>query len=58
VLILYIIYEKTLKFNFFVWKTETDENFSLQNGSAARFDEPGIFLFDTQAQAEAFAEKY
>jgi WD40 repeat protein len=29
-----------------------------QNGSAARFDEPGIFLFDTQAQAEAFAEKY
>jgi WD40 repeat protein len=29
-----------------------------QNGSAARFDEPGIFLFDTQEQAEAFAKNY
>ncbi len=29
-----------------------------QNGSAARFDEPGIFLFDTREQAEAFAKKY
>jgi len=29
-----------------------------QNGSAARFDEPGIFLFDTQEQAEEFAKKY
>jgi WD40 repeat protein len=29
-----------------------------QNGSAARFDEPGIFLFDTQEQAETFAKNY
>jgi WD40 repeat protein len=29
-----------------------------QNGSVARFDEPGIFLFDTREQAEAFAKNY
>jgi WD40 repeat protein len=29
-----------------------------QSGSAARFDEPGIFLFDTREQAEAFAKNY
>jgi WD40 repeat protein len=29
-----------------------------QNGSAARFDEPGIFLFDTREQAETFAKNY
>lgn len=28
------------------------------DGSAARFDEPGIFIFETQEQAEAFAKKY
>jgi WD40 repeat protein len=29
-----------------------------QNGSAARFDEPGVFLFDTRDEAEAFVKKY
>jgi WD40 repeat protein len=29
-----------------------------QNGSAARFDDPGIYLFDTQEEAKEFAKKY
>ena len=29
-----------------------------QNGSAARFDEPGVFLFNTRKEAEAFVKKY
>jgi len=29
-----------------------------QNGSAARFDDPGIYLFDTEEEAKAFAERY
>ncbi|UCH95810.1 MAG: DUF4878 domain-containing protein [Candidatus Aminicenantes bacterium] len=31
---------------------------SPQNGSKARFDEPGVFLFDTEEQAQAFAREY
>ncbi|MCU0286648.1 MAG: hypothetical protein MUF15_09635, partial [Acidobacteria bacterium] len=31
---------------------------SAQNGSAARFDEPGIFLFDTQEEAQDFVKLY
>jgi len=29
-----------------------------QNGSAARFDEPGVFLFFTEKEAQAFVKKY
>jgi sugar lactone lactonase YvrE len=29
-----------------------------QNGSAARFDDVGVFLFDTEAEARGFAEDY
>ncbi len=29
-----------------------------QNGSAARFDDPGIFLFDTEGEAKKFVEAY
>jgi len=29
-----------------------------QNGSAARFDDAGVFLFDGEAEARAFAESY
>lgn len=29
-----------------------------QDGSAARFDEPGVFLFDTEAEAKDFVELY
>lgn len=29
-----------------------------QDGSAARFDDPGIYIFDTEEEAKAFAEKY
>jgi WD40 repeat protein len=29
-----------------------------QTGSAARFDDPGVYLFDTQKEARAFAENY
>jgi hypothetical protein len=29
-----------------------------QNGSAARFDDAGVFVFDAEADAYAFAEAY
>ncbi|MCX6579743.1 MAG: hypothetical protein NT166_06110 [Candidatus Aminicenantes bacterium] len=29
-----------------------------QNGSSARFDEPGVFLFDTEEEAKAFVKIY
>ncbi|MBM3462342.1 MAG: hypothetical protein FJX76_09595 [Armatimonadetes bacterium] len=29
-----------------------------QNGSAARFDDLAVYLFDTRAQAEAFVERF
>lgn len=31
---------------------------SAQNGSAARFDDPGVFLFDTEEEARKFVETY
>ncbi len=31
---------------------------SAQDGSAARFDEPGVFLFDSEAEALQFVNKY
>ncbi|NIM17127.1 MAG: hypothetical protein GTO45_34425 [Candidatus Aminicenantes bacterium] len=31
---------------------------SPQDGSAARFDEPGVFLFDSEAEAIQFVDKY
>lgn len=31
---------------------------SAQTGSAARFDDPGVYLFNTEAEAKAFVENY
>ena len=29
-----------------------------QNGSAARFDDVGVFVFDSESEARSFAEAY
>jgi hypothetical protein len=34
------------------------EGRTAQNGSSARFDEPGVFLFDTEEEARAFVKIY
>ncbi len=47
--------QKTGSIRFFMQQADGSEP---QNGSAARFDDPGIFIFDTEKQAKDFIDNY